>query len=438
MQSVSFSFTEKIIIDSVLSMRAPLSPIDAEQSSEFRTEIWHVIESEILARIASILTSVFAAADTFAHLLVGLYKGTYLILRNVCHLSPATWNSAEVYGHFQRAASFSGLTIIGSLTGLICPDALRYYRYSPPAPLSSREDTNTLLGDDINTPEALRQLAHMVEGGQEQAPFNQLRQFWNQSSLENKHWFVHTFSRAGSENLRTVRVNLADTVYRPITRPLQERQIQWLSGQEIDQRINHVRDRANAFNRAFFSHATSKNALESILKSKKVEVRHERAFRGAFVSTQPEVGFGRCILAFKRNIERLSPLEHGFLAGQNTYWAGFSHDIPVTDTTLAYIILDGGTDRECRELQEQCQQWTGRLIDVISLRDVGDRLDTVQRLGMGIPTEWPGGDERTGQRILNTLRARVSVEVPPVQQHEVVQSQYAPRQQMRQPMMAFA
>ncbi|HSW85985.1 MAG TPA: hypothetical protein VLG49_00635 [Rhabdochlamydiaceae bacterium] len=410
MLSVSFSLSEKVIIDPVLTLRSSLPPVEPGQSVRFRAKVWHVIQSEVLARSVAIFASIFAVADASTHLLVGIYKRAHPILRNVCHLHPATWNHTEVHEHFQRAAWFVRLTILGSLTGMIRPDVFTFFRYSPsPPPLEH----------DENTPEAHKLLAHRVETGKEQAPFKELRQFWKQGSLENKHWFVHTFSRDGSENLKSVRKNLADIVYKPVTRSLHERQIQWLSSQEVDQRINSSWDRANAFNRAFLFHATSEHALESILKSRKVEVRHEKAFRGAFVSTRPEVGFGRCILAFKRNIERLSSLEHGFTINQNTYWAGFSHDIPVTDTTLAYLILDGGDDRECKELQDRIAQWTGRSINVISLRNVANKLDAIEHLGMGIPSEWPEEGAHTGQKILTTLRARAAVAV----QHKVPQPQ---------------
>ena len=422
MASVSFSLTERVIVDPVLTMRAPLPPTDQDEPHELIEEAWQIFQSEVLARIVSAFTSVFATADAFTHLLVGSYKGADLLLRTVFSLTPATWSSSEVYSHFQRAAWFGGFTIIGSLAGIIYPDALRPCRYTPSSPPSDDDDISTPRAEtpprpesDRNISEALRQLAHSVKTGGERNPYIQLRQFWSQSSLENKHWFVHTFSRNVSENFKGVRMRLADIVYRPISRQLRERQIQWLSGQEIDQRVNCLFGQANEYNQATFFHATNEKSLESILKSKKVEVHHEKALRGAFVSTQPEVGFGRYILAFRRSIERLSSLEHGFTVDQNIYWAGFSHDIPVTDATLAYIILDKGTNTECRVLQERCHQWTGRSINVISLEDVATTLNTIQRLGTGIPIEWPDEDARTGQKILNTLRARAAIAVPQVQ-----------------------
>lgn len=174
-------------------------------------------------------------------------------------------------------------------------------------------------------------------------------------------------------------------------------------------RVDRVWERTNTFSKGFFFHATSEKALESILKGKKVEVRHEKAYRGAFVSTQPELGFGRCVLAFKRNIERLSSLEHGFTINQNTYWAGFSRDIPVDGNTLAYIILNSRSEEERQTLETQCEQWTGRKINVILVEDAQPKLNEVESLGMGIPREWPEEGEQPGQKILHAMKLSIAV-----------------------------
>ena len=250
-----------------------------------------------------------------------------------------------------------------------------------------------------------------------------MKECWRQGSLEDKDWFAYIFNQDGFERFGTVRKDLADTVYQPIQH-LGNARVNWLSAQEVDRRIHHVWNQVNIKSRPFFYHATSERSLESILKSKKIEVRHEKAFRGAFVSTKPETGFGRCILALKRNVERLSPLDHGFSLGQNTYWAGFSRAIPVTESTLAYIILDRGNNQECQELEVRCQQWTDRQIRVISLDDAGDHLRAIQHLDTGIPFEWPSDDERgMGLKILSTLQARAVAALPVM------------RQRVRQPMM---
>lgn len=417
MPAISFSLTEKTVIDPILTLRAPLPPLEPDQTAGWTATIWQGIQSELVSRVVAVFTSVFAAADALIHLATGMYKG-------ICLLAGASNNKSVVYGHFRQAAWFTVLTVAGSIAGVIWPGVFKHCRYSPLPP------------DNFpDVPPSVQGLAAAVQRGDQQAPFDQLKQLWRQSSLEDKHWFVRVFNHDGTESFKAVRTELADTVYRSVQR---DRQVKWLSAEEVDQRTTNVWRQASVCNRSFFYHATSERALESILKSKKVEVRHEKAFRGAFVSNQPETGFGRCILAFKRNIERLSSLEHGFQTGQNRYWAGFSRDIPVTDSTLAYIMLDGGTEAECRDMEARCQQWTGRPIKVVSLRDAEEHLASVQRLDMGIPSEWPSEDNRVGQKILNTLRARAAIAVQTAAPRVAIATQqYASRQRVGQPMMAM-
>lgn len=393
MLAISFSLTEKAVIDPILTLRAPLPPLEFGQAASWTAIVWQGIQSELVARVIAVFTSVFAAADALIHLAIGMHKG-------ICLLAGASYNKSVVYGHFRQAAWFAVLTVAGSIAGVIWPRIFKHCRYSPPSPSDSFS----------NIPPSVEELAAAVQRGEHQLPFDRLKRFWGKSSLEDKHWFVQVFNRDDTASFKAVRTELADTVYQPV-QYLKDRQVKWLSAGEVDQRTTNVWKQASICNRSFFYHATSGHALESILKSQKIEVRHEKAFRGAFVSNQPETCFGHCILAFKRNIERLSSLEHGFRAGQNRYWAGFSHDIPVTDSTLAYIMLDGGSQVECRDMEVRCQKWTGRSIRVISLRDAEENLTSVQSLDMGIPSEWLLEDDRVGQKILNTLRARAATAV---------------------------
>jgi hypothetical protein len=421
MPAISFSLMEKAVIDPILTLRAPLPPIEPDQTASWTATVWQGIQSELVARVVAVFTSVFAAADALIHLSTGMYKG-------ICLLAGASYHKSAVYRHFRQAAWFTMLTVMGSVAGVIWPGVLKHCRYSPPPHSDNFPDA----------PPSVQELAVAVQRGDQQAPFDQLKRLWRQSSLEDKHWFVQVFNHDGTDSFRAVRTELADTVYQPIQH-LRDRQVKWLSAEEVDQRTTNVWRQTSVCNRSFFYHATSERTLESILKSKKVEVRHEKAFRGAFVSNQPETGFGRCILAFKRNIERLSSLEHGFQTGYNRYWAGFSRDIPVTDSTLAYIMLDGGTVKECRDMEARCQQWTGRQIEVVSLRGAEEYLASVQRLDMGIPSEWPSeGDGRMGQMILNTLRARAAIAAQiAAPRVAVATQQYAPRQRVGQSMMAM-
>ena len=125
----------------------------------------------------------------------------------------------------------------------------------------------------------------------------------------------------------------------------------------------------------FFFHATSLPALESIfLDRKELKSATKKCIGEPSVSTKPEKGFGRFILVFRENIARLSPLEHGFPRDESTYWAGFSHDIPVSIETLAFIAVVDEQLNECQQTAQDVQNWTGRDIPVISLDAVEERL----------------------------------------------------------------
>lgn len=352
MPSISFSLTEQWIINPVLTMRAPLPP---GPEPTWTATVWQAIESEVVARIVALFTSVVALLDTLVHLAVG-----------ICTFKVE---------HFKQAAWFGFLTLIGSIAGMIWPDVFKKCPYSPPPP-------------SYDFPDHIRKLADM--------DMDTLKKFWKEASLEDRHWFVLFFNRS---EFHPIRATLARDVYAT----LEAYNVRWLSSEEVDARIQHI------CSQAFFYHATSEKALESILKSKRVEVRHEKAYRGAFASTQPETGFGRCILAFRRNIERLSTLQHGFPLCWYTYWAGFSRDIPVTEETLAYIMLDGGSYQECQEMKAKVSAWAGRPIEVITLSSARRYLNEVQNLGMGIPSEWPGNDPQK-DTIINTMRARAAAQ----------------------------
>lgn len=414
MANLTFSLTERFIINPVLSMRAS-QPIDPNHPPSLCSKICHRANAEITARCLSAFTSAFAAADCGVHLASGIYKGGYLLLRkwNLPCLSPAPWSTQEIRGHFSQANKFAILTLIGSIAGAAWPDVFKYFQ-SYPIPNDLDDESWA------DAPEELLQLVEAVRSGKEQAPFQSLRNYWAKASLENKHWFVKIFS-SDKFDLAAVRLELASMVYRHIDKnmrgpELAERKVRWLSGNEIDNRIGTIWERSKILNKGFLFHATSESNLESILKSKKVEVRHEKMYRGAFVSTRPEMGFGPCVLVFRRNIERLSRLEHGFTIDQKTYWAGFSRDIPVTEDSLAYIILNSCCNHENRrqELEAKCLEWTGRKIDVIFLDNAMPKLENVEKLDMGIPIEWPDQGEKVGGPILRHLKAAAAVQVAQV------------------------
>ena len=285
MSAMSFSLTEKTVIDPILTLRAPLPPVKSGQTVEWTAAIWQGIDSELVARVVAVFTSVFAAADALIHLATGMYKG-------ICLLAGAGYNKSVVYGHFRQAAWFAVLTVVGSIAGVIWPGVFKHCRYSPPPPSD----------DLLDVPDHIKELSLLArKSDKNEFVVNQFKEFWSKSSLEDKNSLVRVFN-IDDKNFKNLRDKLADTVYRSI-HGLKSSQVTWLCPEEIHLK-NTFWIQKNFCKSSFFYHATSELALESILKSGRVEVRYEKAFRGAFVSNRPETRFGNCILAFKRNIER--------------------------------------------------------------------------------------------------------------------------------------
>ena len=96
-------------------------------------------------------------------------------------------------------------------------------------------------------------------------------------------------------------------------------------------------------------HAT--NYYNEIIDSGKVEVRHEKAFKGAWVSTQPELCFGDSVLAFNHRVNRLDEDKKQFVVFMNCefgWWRGIQVDIPLVYQTkkisnLSCVALRKGT-----------------------------------------------------------------------------------------------
>jgi hypothetical protein len=235
---------------------------------------------------------------------------------------------------------------------------------------------------------------------------------------------------------------MKDVVYRHIASSQPSDLLKWLSPDEIvsNNAGSAGLSKIDPLSLAYFFHATpTEHNLESILKSKNIEVRHEKAFKGAFVSTEPEYGFGKYVFVFNRSIERLSTLEHGFKLGAEKYWAGFSRNIPINERTLSCIILDDTRDAltvenrtnsifsricccgsnksepsakdlaEKAALEHRIEAWTGRKITVILRSELENRLDKIKALGVGIPKEWPDEGQAMAQKVQSTMQLRLKI-----------------------------
>ncbi len=399
MSNVSFSFTKQVIIHLVLRLRAaPLDTLDDPLTTPER--ISHFFQSEVTTRIIAIATSFFAAIDFMAHLGTGIVKGAHLGLRKlgIRRLSPAP-TGEEIAHHFKQSAKFLGITIIGSIAATVFwPGVLKYFRVSPFSP----EETDG--GDWKNTSETVQNLWSQT------ADKVEFKKLWKKASIHDQRTFVHLLNGDSSTEGIKAKLDHVGTVYRKIA----DASNLWPKQKDTP----------------IFYHATSLQGIEGILTSGKIEVRHEQAYDGAFVSMlRPETGFGRYIFVFNRNIERLSRLNHGFSV-IDSYWVGYSHDIPVNATTLLYILVEDATDREISDLELFCSDLAGRKIEVKKLsqhKQINVDKDT-------IPEEWPGGDPNAAA-ILKTMTVRAqqiqmrvaqqqapkAVSVPVIQKKQSVQ-----------------
>jgi hypothetical protein len=367
MLKVSFSLTQQVIINPVLKLRA--APLDTQENPlTIPGRISHFFQSEVATRIIAIGTSIFAAVDFGAHLGTGIVKGVHLGLRKIgirC-LSPAP-TGQEIGYHFKQSAKFLGITALGSIAATVCPGVLRSFQNNP---FLSK---GTSSSDWKNTSETVQNLWNQTT---DKITFEKR---WEKASINDQRTFVQLVDEDSTSKGIQAKSDLVDTVYRKNY----HRSNEWPKQNDVE----------------VFYHATTWQGLKGILKSRKIEVRHEKAYRGAFVSTKPETGFGKYILVFNRNIERISQLNHGFSVG-NAYWAGFSHDIPVNEMTLSRILIHNGNYDEASKLADSCNIWTGRQIDVENLSPHNQISD------QDIPKEWPGADPKA-DAIEQTMKIRI-------------------------------
>ena len=394
MLNINFSLSESIGITPILNMRAKPA---LNQAAPTIVRVGSFLESEIVSRIVALALSIFAIIDTMAHLLAAGYKEISLSVRLARQLPPPAWDQAEVETHLKKSLWHLKVAIVGSVGGFILPDVVSHFAYvAPPAPAPAPVPLVPPPGIqgsplDVQTRE--------IRDGTIQAPFAEVAAIWPHRPLAERKWFVDTFNQANDPIAQLVRQHLTPTIYRPtsLSNSLGRHNVSWLPQEEVNQRVNAVWNRHAAHNAAFFFHATSRDNLEAILRSQQVEVRHQANYRGAFVSTLPETDFGTCILGFKKNIEQLSPITRHIPHtahfrtfrpnNTNGHWIGFSEAIPVTDQTLAYIMIDG-TEQQRQALAAQCPRWAGRPIEVFRLEDMRGEIQTVENLNLGIPAEW--------------------------------------------------
>ena len=134
-----------------------------------------------------------------------------------------------------------------------------------------------------------------------------------------------------------------------------------------------------------------------------MESAQQSIFYGAFVAfKRPAPGYGPYILAFKKSIERISPLTTSVYGGEG----GFLYDIPVNNETLSHIVIEDWITADvrtralaegvkikskvqaCEWLQEKCKKWTGKEVKVVLHSEAQSYISIVEKMNLGVPKEW--------------------------------------------------
>ncbi|MGA8165451.1 MAG: hypothetical protein WB791_10620 [Waddliaceae bacterium] len=164
---------------------------------------------------------------------------------------------------------------------------------------------------------------------------------------------------------------------------------------QIERQLEKMHDRY-----AYFHGTKSEENVLSILRSGKIDVRHEGRFPGAFVSTQPEKDYGPYYFAFKRQIEWGNTIKTGWgNRGEEIYWAGFSEPISTDPDSLECIFVGSvngeseiETQARCERLKLKIKEQLNRDIEVLPLKpmlDAFDREGCLVTVNRCIPRHWP-------------------------------------------------
>ncbi len=357
------SLTEHFVISNIQTLK---------QRQTTDNDLGYFLKSEVITRIVAVSTSIFALVDTIYYTFKTITSCTTLILYNLNVISlAAPPTSDEIEEEAGLAATFALTTLIGSIVLTIYPSACcpsnsatddstatddsaavaddefdyiafgmtkEEYQYAVQIQktfdqaLHTFVSTNTPVDFDVdatatafNLPKTWEESAAQVQELWSKATDKTAFETkWKASTLTEKREFVHILDADKSAEGVAAKAKLVDTIYR----------------HGKDTSYGYYKTPITSWpeqNAAAFYHATKIGGLEGILKNGKVEVRHQGMFKGAFVSTQPELSYGNYVLVFRRNIEHMSELQHKSFSW--AYWAGFKKDIPVNEYTLEKILV---------------------------------------------------------------------------------------------------
>ncbi|MBI5273733.1 MAG: hypothetical protein HY860_01615 [Chlamydiales bacterium] len=383
-----FSVTEALVFN-------PINTLSQPQRS--------CAESELLTRIIGVSASVFAVIDLAMNLVGIVGVSAYIATKMICCCCDAQ-DCQLLCDLIGNVFKFTILTLIGSVFGVMFPQCISI-TYIGNNIGEEVDLADPVVIDEQKEQEAflhLAALAQAVQDGDEVSPFPHLRDFFASASTGTQMRFIDMFSEGSIPEYAKVRKELADVVFQP--KSLADHDVKWLSNLEIEEAATKLASTARLtqtlaaknipwtdnFHKGYFFHATrSEDNMQGILGKGKIEVRHQGTYRGAFVSTVPEMAmYGNYVFVLRESIAHNSSLTIASNTSDSSYWAGFSQGIPIDPSTLAYIMV-GGSDVDCASLQARCKTWAGWDIPVVSYQDMEEHLEELKTIGRGIPKSWP-------------------------------------------------
>lgn len=139
-----------------------------------------------------------------------------------------------------------------------------------------------------------------------------------------------------------------------------------------------------------YFHATGLDKAVKILSSGKIKRVDLGIYKGAFVSSKPELGYGAVVFALNRSIETGPVLNAKF--ERRAHWVGFSSSIPVNLESLEYVAVDHKvfSKDEIQKLTTELSQAAGREIPVKTVQQVDEAIKERQNDDrICVPENWP-------------------------------------------------
>lgn len=139
-----------------------------------------------------------------------------------------------------------------------------------------------------------------------------------------------------------------------------------------------------------YFHTTRFRKAEKILAEGRIKRLDLGPYKGAFVSSMPELNFGEIVFALNRNIETGQVLNARYWL--DSHWVGFQKSIPVNWESLEYIAVDVErfTMQDLPVLAAKFSKAAGREIQVKPAHRVLETLEKrLKKDGVYVPEEWP-------------------------------------------------